>query len=64
LGHGDVAGFAFVAVRSEAWHLNEVEVVKQTNPRDSGKDMQVTEPKVSDCVLIKQRCCGHEISLF
>ena len=46
LSNGDVAGLALIAISGKTWDLHEVEVVQQTNPCNTGKDMKVPKPEV------------------
>ena len=50
----DVASLALIAKCSKGWHLNEVEVIKQTDPANAGHDVQVAEAEVSEVVASQQ----------
>ena len=50
----DIASLALIAKCSKGWHLNEVEVIKQTDPANAGHDVQIAEAKVSEVVASQQ----------
>ena len=50
----DVASLALIAKSSESWHLDEVEVIEQTDPANASNDVQIAEAEVSEVVASQQ----------